>query len=205
MMPSVNSKDPYERSLAFFVATVRAAKKGRGKVKLTQKHIEVLESIEGFTWERNPDKILDRCEELKNWILSNDRYPKRNENDKIENSLAIFINTLRQANRGTARCKLTEEHRNILESIPGWVWDVDNSSLTRAKELREWCILNNKLPSYSSSDPQEKSLNIYIGTVRKVYRKKCKGVLTQEQKDILESIPNWKWEIRPPRNKNNVL
>lgn len=50
--PSEYSKDPIEKSLCGLTRSMRRAKRGTGSCKITQAHIEALESIPGWSWGR---------------------------------------------------------------------------------------------------------------------------------------------------------
>ena len=59
-----------------------------------------------------------------------------------------------------------------------------------------------KMPSLSSSDPEERSLFSFMHHMRAAKRGKGKYTLTPEHIKILESIPGWKWDDFNKREEN---
>lgn len=69
-------------------------------------------------------------------------------------------------------------------------------TLRRCYELKEWVERNGRYPSVKSKDRVERSLGMFISTIRGVYRGsiiRLVGIGTPHF-DIVESIPNWEWE-----------
>lgn len=66
-------------------------------------------------------------------------------------------------------------------------------------KLKQWIKENNRLPSGSSKNPEEKKLGKYCSTQR---QNKKKGILTDEDIRKLEMIDHWYWNFDDPFYKN---
>lgn len=192
--PSTYSKDKYEKSLGMFKQTMRQAKRGKNKHNFTENHIEILESIPNWEWEDDKTKTLKRCYELKNWVIENKKTPSGNTDDKYEKSLWRFVGSMRKSYKKIGTYNLTDEMVKLLQSIPNWEWDSKDKTIKRCKELKKWVIKNNRFPYYSSKDLEEKRLGQFISSVKRSIKGKGSYNLTNEIIEILESIPNWKWD-----------
>jgi hypothetical protein len=110
----------------------------------------------------------------------------------------MWASRQRQSYKGICSDKMTQYRIDLLESIPGWSWDPnsgrDNNWMGNFDKLRGFVELNNRIPSHGSSDKQERDLGRWCNTQRLVYRGSCRGTMTQDKIDLLESIPGWSWD-----------
>jgi len=191
--PSQHSKDKEERSLGMFVNVMRRSKRGKGNYKITEEHVQILESIQGWFWTQDKDKTINKCYELKKWVEKNGRMPRHGSDDKEERDIGRFGHSIRQAKKGKGCYRITNSHIQILESIPGWRWCYENRSLDRCHILKKWVEENGRLPSSSSKDKEEKSFGALISTMKMAKKGKVKNKITEIHIQLLESIPGWKW------------
>ena len=192
--PSKVSDDPAESSLANFVHRMRMAKRGKRGYKITSDHIEYLESIPGWRWDAE-DVNTRNCEALRSWMSDNgDRLPSPEAKDPEECRLGNFASGMRKAKRGKGRYKITSDHIEYLESIPGWWWDAEDVNMNNCVTLRSWMSDNgDRLPNSETEDPEERRLGYFATRMRRAKRGRGDSKLIQDHIEILESIPGWKW------------
>jgi DEAD/DEAH box helicase/Helicase conserved C-terminal domain len=192
--PLQQAKFSDEKSLAYFISTRKNAyNKGDGII--TPQQIDILESITNWKWVAD-DKTLNNCRELKEWIRKNKKYPWRGSKDQGEAFLARFITSIKRTYHG--KCKaysINKEHIDILESIDDWQWVNDNTALKKCYRLKKWIKKNKRFPRRTSIDQKEVLLEAFIKNKRVAYKGEGNNRLsiTQEEINILESIPNWLW------------
>ncbi len=141
-----------------------------------------------------PVDTLRRCYEVKKWVEEKGTYPSTHSKDAYEKSLAGFKNNMRGSKLGRNVCVLTQEHITVLESIPGWIWDVSDRTINRCYELAEWCNIHGKYPRKISENKDEESLHRFGTQMKRAKRGLGHYSITQEHISILETIPDWKWE-----------
>jgi len=192
--PSQLSKDPLEKSLYVFITEVRESKRGKGKSKLTKEHIESLESVPGWKWDKDPDKTLKHVVSLKEFVEANNRWPNTRSENLAERSLSRLMESMRAAKKGTGNYKITPTHIEVLESIKGWKWGQDPiNTLKRVDDLKEFMVVNDRLPRYNSKDPIEKSLYNFTLSMKTARNGTGDNKITPEHIEALEKIPGWKW------------
>ena len=92
---------------------------------LSESHIAELETFPNWEWNADDERETMKCENLKNWIIKNNRYPKQRSADKLERSMYNFVRSCVRSYRGECIekvLKLKNDHIQILESIPNWKW-----------------------------------------------------------------------------------
>ena len=195
--PSKVSDDPAESSLANFVHRMRMAKRGKRGYKITSDHIEYLESIPGWRWDAE-DVNTRNCEALRSWMSDNgDRLPSPEAKDPEECRLGNFASGMRKAKRGTGSYKITSDHIEYLESIPGWRWGAEDVNMNNCVTLGEWMSDNGgRIPILKAKDPEERRLGTFAGGMRMAKRGKGKRKITSNHIEYLESIPGWRWNPR---------
>jgi len=192
-IPPEKSKDPYIRSLGIFCSNMRKAYKGKGTNKITQEHIDILESIDGWRWDFS-DKTLEKCHEVKEHVKKTKEIPPQNSEDPYIRSLGRFCSNMRRAYHGKGNTKITQEHIDILESIDGWRWDFSDKTIEKCHEVKEHVKKTKEFPPITSEDPYIRSLGIFCSNMRRAYHGKGRYKITQEHIDILESIDGWRWD-----------
>jgi superfamily II DNA or RNA helicase len=138
---------------------------------------------------------MERYEELKKWVQENGRLPKSSSKSSIEQKLFKWISHRRQDYK---RSKLSKDKIQLMEAIKEWSWDpIQDQFLKTYQELQKWVEENGRIPSESNNaDVIEKKLNTWCQNRRKNY---VKGILSQDQIQLLEQIPGFLWN---PRNEH---
>jgi len=131
----------------------RQAKKGRAYIN--KERIKLLESISGWYWEK-PDEWTPMFEELKKYVEEHNCIPPQSAG-----SLGIWSQKQRQAKKGQNRRIITEERIKLLESIPGWFWDVPDSQEHFISILNDYINKYNKLPDCTGSPNAPTAHNNY--------------------------------------------
>ena len=168
---------PNHFSLGSWVVTQR---KRFMKGKITQERIDLLESLEGWTWDPFEEEWQSKFKELKEYAIEHGHpnVPLR------ESSLGKWCGKHRIAFK---KGKITQERIDLLESIEGWTWDpLEEEWQSKFRELKEYAIEHKgEIPNYSYP-----SLGGWIATQRKSFKQEK---ITQERIDLLESIEGWEW------------
>jgi len=182
--PSCYSKDPHEKQLGSWCTHQRVNKK---KGKLSNKKIKKLELLRYWVWNFD-DKFNDSYEEIKKWILTNNKLPSIASNDLQEKQYGTWCSTQRINNK---KGILTDENIMKLEELNGWFWDLDDKFNDSYEEIKKWIEINKKLPTESSKDHIEKQLGCWCYNQRK---NKKKEKLSDERIIKLEKLTGWYWE-----------
>ena len=140
--PSVYSSDALEAAMASWCAAQRFAYE---RDDLSQKYIDMLQSIPGWAWNRNHKSYWKYgLGELKSFVDKHGRLPFQRKPDS-EGKIACWCNRQR---RKYKRGKLSQEHIEDLESITGWTW---SNHLLFQKKLNA----NERKPHFSQSFRRE--------------------------------------------------
>ena len=188
-LPSENLKDLHEKQLGKWCSHKRKDKK---EGKLVDEKIKKLELLDGWFWEQE-DPFDDHYAELKQYIEINNKLPSENSKDLHEKQLGNWRANQRKYKK---KGKLSDERIKQLELLDGWYWEQDlfNDSYD---ELKQWIIINKKLPSENSKDLHEKQLGNWCSHKRK---DKKEGKLVDEKINKLELFEGWYWEQKDPFN-----
>jgi len=183
-IPSTNSKDPHEKQLGIWCSTQRTNKK---KGKLLDDKIKKLEEITKWYWEQE-DSFEDSYEKLKQFIVINKKLPSRTSIDQEEKQLGKWCSRKREDNK---KGILINERIKKLEELDKWYWDKNDLFDDHYNELKQWILINKKIPSQHSNDLQEKQFGSWCS--RKRVDKK-KGKLTDDKIKKLEELDKWYWD-----------
>lgn len=184
-LPIIRSNTLEEKSLGIWISHQRAAFK---KSKLSQKRIEKLKQVPGWSQNNNDQQWDTAYEELIEFIKQNKKNPRSNSESRNERASASFSSHARKAYR---KNKLSQERIKKLEQIPGWYWEPRTKQWdTSYGELIGFVKKNERFPSLASEDSQEKALAIWVRTQHIAY--KAEKIL-QERIKPLENIPGWQW------------
>ena len=140
------------------------------------------------------DRLMQMSDKLDNWLLRynqlikyldehNGEYPSTTNTDHEIKALAQWVNTQRKLYRND---KLSQERIELLNKInfvfdqQEYIWLENYNKLKKYLEEH-----NGKYPSKNSTDPEIKSLAIWVQNQRKLYRN---GKLSQKRIDSLNKI-----------------
>ena len=133
------------------------------------------------SWDKNYN-------ELNLWVNENNRFPSGSSQNNIEKQLGIWANTQRLNKRTN---KLSQNKIDKLNNIQGWFWNLNIEVWDQNFEkLKIWVSKNNKIPSGSSKNDEEKQLGKWCGDQR--FNKK-KNKLKQNKIEKLNNIIGWYW------------
>jgi len=134
----------------------------------------------------------ERFNKLRDFFVTNGRWPSRNNNDAYEYRLAIWLSDQRTA---YVNAKLSPGRKDALASIDAtWVGKAgqgrDKSSFEkRLEDLRDHFNATHQWPSETDPEERVQKLAKFLGRCRTAYRK---GGLSQNHIDTFNSIePSW--------------
>jgi superfamily II DNA or RNA helicase len=202
-IPSKESKNKNEKLLGSWCSDKRKYKK---KHKLAENRIDKLELLDGWYWGNNVIKVVkdfdETYEELKQWISNNNRIPSKMSKNKNERLLGLWCGNKRTAKKNN---KISENRIIKLESLNGWYWGQNDKFDETYEEVTEWITNNNKIPSSSSKNRNEKHLGSWCS-----HKRKCKknNKLSKDKIAKLELLDGWYWDglgVKINNNKRQIL
>ena len=179
-------------------------KKGPKVVKLSEERIAALNEIEGWKWEEE-DPFQDN---LDHWITHyqkrGNKTPNNHSKDPEEKRAGQWQSDMRKNYKNTIEnkkgTKLSDERIAALNETEGWKWEEEDPFI---ENLHHWITQyqqkENKTPSQSTKDPEEKRAAIWQNKMRNGYKKKVSW-LTQERIAALNETEGWKWGTQETRN-----
>lgn len=136
---------------------------------LSQERINSLNTLPEWVWE--VDEWLNNFTQLRNL-----------NGVRSTNRLRYWCLNQRKSYR---KGELSQERINQLESLPVWFWEVELDEVWKSY-FEEFKNLNGKIPPRT----QQKNLHLWSLDQRTIYRR---GDLSEKQRDLLESLPEWYW------------
>ena len=198
-------------ALGIWINTQRQAYKGKGKLKIIEDQIKLLEEI-GMRFE-----IVDKKESwLKKYNLAKAYYEHYgnleipaifktiNGYDYDENGIAlgIWIKTQRRAYKGNGTCKMTKDQINLLEEIGMRFENIDRNEAWMEKynlaKIYYEHYGNLEIPQTFKTvngydyDENGITLGAWINNQRNAYKVKGTNKITEDQIKLLEEI-GMKW------------
>jgi|688.fasta_scaffold23806_5 superfamily II DNA or RNA helicase len=190
-LPSIISKDKKEIKLGRWCIRQRNNKK---KGILTNDQIKMLENIDKWSWNISKrNQFMPTYNELKIFIDKHKRLPLKRATNKIEKKLGLWCTVLRAKYKNN---NLKNNEIELLEKFDVWFWDKKDNFDKNYKEIIKFIDNNNRFPSRSFKDENEKKLSIWINNQRKKYKD---NKTSDEHIKLLEKIKGWYWE-----NINNI-
>lgn len=184
------------RNLGAWAFTQRIAYR---KDKLSPVRRRLLEGLPGWTWApKSNGKIVewsDGLESLRKYAAENgeaDIYYEYITKDGF--SLGKWVARQRKRyNNG----KMPTKQQVMLESIPGWIWDI-----SKARKAQKWSFGLKSLREYVEQNHHANinhrhvtesgfPLGKWVGEQHKRY---FDGNISYEHMQVLESIPDWRWD-----------
>jgi superfamily II DNA or RNA helicase len=191
--PSEESKIEEEQKIGRWCGAQRQNKKGQALGKITEERIKLLESIPNWKWDVISDNWNETFNNLKLFYSKNNKCANRCSMDEEEKILGVWIDTQKANKKENI---LTEYRIKLLETIPGWKWDLlDEKWMENYEKVKEFVKTNNKYPSHHSKNEEEKSLGMWVGTQKQSKKGNRANNLTPKRTILLEDLPEWIWEI----------
>ena len=159
--------------------------------KLHQSQIDDLESLPGWAWDVFEESWELRYQKVSQFAAREKHaiVPQRTIEDGVD--IGTWVNTQRNNHRGG---NLSSERIMRLENIPGWVWEVKDTSWDDNYDLLktyETTFGHARVPDHYKID--NVALGKWVGKQRQKYKKKA---LTQSRIEALESLNGWKWAVK---------
>jgi len=171
-------------------------KKYRKKL-LTEQEIKILESIDGWFWEKDIS-FNDKIELVKEYCHKYKKCPTRSTIYKNCN-IGSVIGILRKNKK---LGKLKQEVIYALEELPGWVWEY------KIRNIENFIILYTEYVNEYNKVPLDRI--IYKSeNLGQWYRQLCDGkkdkTLSEDIIERLEQLPLWTWEKSKNKFQTNVI
>jgi hypothetical protein len=188
--PSVaSSSDAETKRLGKWVDKQRQQYK---KGLLSPERVALLESVDGWLWGVKLDDVWNETfGRTVTHYTSKNEWPSRDSSDAETKRLGKWVNKQRQQYK---KGLLSPERVALLESVDGWVWEVNLDDVwneTFGRAVAHYTS-ENEWPSRASSDAETKRLGVWISAQRHKYKK---GLLSPERVALLESVDGWLWGV----------
>ncbi|AYV79564.1 MAG: superfamily II helicase, partial [Faunusvirus sp.] len=183
-IPSQKSDDPTEKQLGYWCCSRRQDKKYNN---LSDNKIKLLENLPNWYWEKI-DLFNDNYNNLKKWLNINNKFPTSNSDDAIEKQLGVWCAAKKSDKK---KNKLADDKIKLLELLPGWCWEKQNTFNIIYDDLKKWIAIHDKIPSAKSLNAIEKHLGSWCQN-RRTDKKNNK--LSNNNIQQLEKLTNWYWD-----------
>ncbi len=152
-----------------------------------------LESLPGWTWNKNDASFAATIEALRSFYERNGHY--RIPHQHVENGINLgrAIRALRRTYM--KRPDLLESgRRELVESLPSWDWRPSESQPQKNHEAL-LSFLEREGHIFPPKAHVENGVHLYgwMNRTRRAYRS---GKLTRKQIEAMESLPDWSWEYQ---------
>jgi superfamily II DNA or RNA helicase len=181
-LPSAGSSEPNEYRYGSWISRKRADKKNG---TLSEEQINLLEALPGWNW-GNDTLFIENYNEMKNWIIEHDKNPSRVAKDPVERKIAERYSQWR--NRWTNN-KFDDEKSKLLEQLPNWVNDIPDPFYDNYEKVKEWILINDKLPAYNAKDKSLESK--YASWCARILGERSR--LSDDKIKLLEGLKYWFW------------
>lgn len=188
--PSQKSDDPIEKRAGRWQSQQRMHYKNNSPF-LTTDRIALLNKIPEWKWDDTDIWQL----QLDKWIAlyrALGRNPSKRSTNLAEKRAGEWQSDQRKNYKNKALC-MTPERIKLLELVPGWAWEIEDSWQL---QLNQWIIIREKLgknPSQKSKNLDEKRVGHWQSIQRARYRHNS-PLLTPKQITILNETKYWEWE-----------
>lgn len=195
-LPSHGSKGEIEKKLGQFCHNQRTNKKNNN---LDNNRIQKLNEISLWYWGNDKIKIIktfdESYDELKHWVAINKKIPSRTSKNEIEKKLGEFCSSQRKNKKFG---KLNNDRIYKLNEISLWYWGNDEIKIIKTfddtyDELKQWVVINKKMPNQHSKNEIEKKLGHFCCNQR---QNKKNGNLNNDRIKKLEELNGWYWTAK---------
>jgi hypothetical protein len=169
--------------LGAWVATRRNAKNSMDPDRRQR-----LEALPGWSWNTLSDKFEMGFSRLRKFA-ERERHCRVPRDYKTDDGYGLGVWV---ANRRKAKDPITPDRRQLLQSLPGWSWDIPTdrwaegfSYLKQFAEREGHCRV-----SYGFKTDDNYALGIWVA-----YQRKRKDIMDAERRERLEALPGWSWDI----------
>jgi superfamily II DNA or RNA helicase len=177
-----------ESRVAQWVSVQRSAYK-RGKIDPVR--ASRLERLPGWVWDANEAAWWEKFELLR--AVATETGSASLRFDAVVDGVALgsWIDVQRQYHR---KAKLREDHRRLLEDLPGWEWAVRDASWEqRYRALQSFAEQTGHSSPASAARFDGVPIGPWVVNLRQSYRK---GRLSANRIAALEQLPGWLWAVQ---------
>lgn len=163
------------------------SKQRQAKESLSKEQIEMLESLKGWTWDPKADKWNFSFAQLEKYLSKHKNSamsPKYVDDDGF--MLGRWVSTQR------SRTDLSDEQRSRLNSLKGFLWDIDDHIWNESYEELKAFALKNGHCNVPKTVKMKNGKKLWFWRNKQCLRPN-REKLSSEQKHKLESLPNWSW------------
>lgn len=156
---------------------------------------KILESLPGWEWNKREARWMTRWQEsMKIGVVA----------AKSQEHPALGAWQGQQRTK-TGQSKLTKKQRELLEQIPGWVWDAsfrvaeNTQAMMKEKSEKTFAVGIKYTKKYGPVSQKFVTPDGYrLGLWQSNQRSRCKD---PKQRKALEAIPGWKWQLRKSKKR----
>jgi len=186
----INNKGELDELRAGSWQNVQRQNKKKNRPCMTPERIALLESMEGWIWEKVDTWEIRRQHWAHHYSLLG-HTPSPTAKDKEEQKAGQWQSNQRTYCRNKAPC-LTDTRIRKLNSTQGWTWENHDTWEDNRKQWAAMYITLGKTPSQSSQDVEEARAGNWQSSQRKYYNDNT-PCLTEERRKALESTTGWCW------------
>jgi superfamily II DNA or RNA helicase len=178
------NKTSIDYELGWWASRIRSKYK---KTKLEKEYIELLNKLDFWKWILPKKTFEENLKLYLNFVNANHKEPTTSSKNINEKQIGTWASQQRSKNNNNT---INQSYKKILNSTAGWKWELDDFD-EKFNNIKEFCNINNKLPTQHSKNENEKKLGRYIQNMRKSYKN---NTMSDERKKSLNSLTNWSWD-----------
>jgi superfamily II DNA or RNA helicase len=176
------------KNIGNWVSMQRQKKKNRiGRKSLTSDQINKLESLPGWTWDAAQSEWEKGFKLLVSYSHELGHSKPKNHESYKDFEIGKWVQSQRSSYK---RNKLNQEKIDLLQSLPSWSWDTRVDQWFAAFDIvSDFVDRTQRLPA-----SHEKHMDFSVGFWCHMQRKN-RASLSEEQKECLEKLTLWQWNI----------
>ena len=158
--------------------------------RLSDEQRKALEALPGWSWNPLDDDFAEGLARLRRFVEQEGhaRVPKFHVVDPDGFRIGVWVNTRRY---DFSRRRLSEEHKEALEALPGWSWDPAKDRFEEGvAHLRRFA----KKEGHTRVPRDYEEGKFKLGKWVSALRVKLGARLNDEQREALTGISGWSWD-----------
>jgi len=166
-------------------------KKKQGRLSEEQQHL--FEQLSGWVWESTGHRGISwsQAYDLLKGFCEDEGHVRVHEHYKTYNGYALGL-WVRAQRRIYKNDKLSKKKQELLEKLPGWVWDARKDRWPKGYKYLCNYAKNNGTSRVPNAYTTEDGYNLGTWVVNQKALKR-KGLLTTERQRKLERLADWTW------------
>lgn len=175
--PKQHVKDKIEKRLAEFLTTTKGLIKNPDFV-LDEKSEKIMREILKFT----PPNRSDKINELHAFVKKERRKPSASSENSDERKLATYLSKMKTAMKSE---QLSTQEMNLMTEVLSLCQIKTREE--KLNDLLSWISDNERLPTFSSKNNEEKKLAMFLNNIKQTHKKKPKS-FNQNEVNALKMI-----------------